>query len=67
MLKTIIRTTACLAVSATAFVVITKMDATRRETPVAVRARSIGTETRAEQARPARPGTAGAEADRRRA
>ena len=28
MLKTIIRTTACLAVSATAFVVITKMDAT---------------------------------------
>ena len=28
MLKTIIRTTACLAVSATAFIVITKMDAT---------------------------------------
>jgi hypothetical protein len=28
MLKTIIRTTACLALSATAFIVITKMDAT---------------------------------------
>ena len=32
MLKTIIRTTACLAVSATAFIVITKMDATAAKT-----------------------------------
>jgi hypothetical protein len=33
MLKTIIRTTACLAVSATAFIVITKMDATAAKPP----------------------------------